>query len=178
MKKIYVVEGIRDEEILKKLNPNIMTIKTNGFSFDDELINKLIELEKNYQIILILDPDYPGEKIRRELSEKLSNPVNIYIPRDKATSKNNKKIGLEHVSLEDLEKILKNEITFEKNLQGDLKSSDLLELGLTGSGNSEAKREKLSNYYNLPKCNAKRLLNYLNKMNISKKEIEEVLNGS
>ena len=65
MKKIYVVEGIRDEEILKKLNPNIMTIKTNGFSFDDELINKLIELEKNYQIILILDPDYPGEKIRR-----------------------------------------------------------------------------------------------------------------
>lgn len=90
--KIYVVEGIRDEEILKKLNPNIMTIKTNGFSFDDELINKLIELEKNYQIILILDPDYPGEKIRRELSEKLSNPVNIYIPRDKAISKNNKKL--------------------------------------------------------------------------------------
>jgi len=178
MRKIYVVEGIRDEEILKKIDPNIFTIKTNGFSFDNELIEKLIELEKEYEIVLILDPDYPGEKIRRELTAKLKNPINIFIPQDKAISKNQKKVGLEHVSLDDLAKILEKEIIFDKNIKGNLNTSDFITLGLTGNIDSEKKRLIVTNHYHLPKSNAKRLLNYLNNMNISYKEVEEVLNES
>jgi ribonuclease M5 len=178
MRKIYVVEGIRDEEILKKIDPNIFTIKTNGFSFDNELIEKLIELEKEYEIVLILDPDYPGEKIRRELTAKLKNPINIFIPQDKAISKNQKKVGLEHVSLDDLAKILEKEIIFDKKIKGNLNTSDFITLGLTGNVDSEKKRLIVTNHYYLPKSNAKRLLNYLNNMNISYKELEEVLNES
>ncbi len=177
MRKIYVVEGIRDEEILKKIDPNIFTIKTNGFSFDNELIEKLIKLEKEYEIVLILDPDYPGEKIRRELAANLKNPINIFIPQDKAISKNQKKVGLEHVSLDDLVKILEKEIIFDKN-KGNLNTSDLITLGLTRNVDSEKKRLIVTNHYHLPKSNAKRLLKYLNNMNISYKEIEEVLNES
>ena len=178
MRKIYVVEGIRDEEILKKIDPNIFTIKTNGLSFDNELIEKLIELEKEYEIVLILDPDYPGEKIRRELTAKLKNPINIFIPQDKAISKNQKKVGLEHVSLDDLAKILEKEIIFDKKIKGNLNTSDFITLGLTGNVDSEKKRLIVTNHYYLPKSNAKRLLNYLNNMNISYKELEEVLNES
>ncbi|MGI6787362.1 MAG: ribonuclease M5 [Acholeplasmataceae bacterium] len=178
MKKIYVVEGIRDEEILKKLNPNIITIKTNGFSFDDKLIKQLQNLEKDYQIILILDPDYPGGKIRRELSEKLKNPVHIYIPREKAISKDNKKIGLEHVDVNELKIILNHKVIFNNDKLGSLTTTDLVNLGLTGSQDSQERRLKISNHYYLPKSNAKRLLNYLNQMNISYEEIERILNES
>ncbi|MGI6782412.1 MAG: ribonuclease M5 [Acholeplasmataceae bacterium] len=178
MKKIYVVEGIRDEEILKRIDPNIITIRTNGFSFDEELVNKLTELEKDYQIILILDPDFPGKKIRDKISEKLLNPYHIYLPKDKAISKDKQKVGLEHVDLDILKELLDKEICFDKYPKGTLKSSDFIKLNLTGHKNAQKNRLKISEYFHLPKCNAKRLLVYLNQLGINYEKIKGVLNES
>ena len=60
MNKIYVVEGIHDEQLLKRIDPNMIVITTNGLAYDEQLINKLIKLEENNEIILILDPDFPN----------------------------------------------------------------------------------------------------------------------
>lgn len=178
MKKIYVVEGIRDEETLRKIDPNIITIKTNGFSFDDELINKLIELEKEYKIVLILDPDYPGRKIRDTIADKLKNPHHIYLPKDKAVSKSKQKVGLEHVDVNILKEILEKEIIFNKNEIGSLKLSDFIELKLTGNIDSQKNRLKITEYFHLPICNSKRLIKYLNQLGISYEKLKEVLNES
>lgn len=51
-------------------------------------------------------------------------------------------------------------------------------LGLTGRSNSQILRNKVTDYYHLPKSNAKRLLNYLNGLGITKEEIQEVLDAS
>lgn len=174
--KIYVVEGIRDEELLKKLDPNILTIRTNGFSYNVELINQLVELEKTYEIIIVTDPDFPGRKIRDSISQKLSNPIHVFIPKELAISISKKKVGLEHVNILDLSSILNHEIILNDNQKTKLKASDLNELKLTGDINSANLREIVTKHLHLPISNAKRLLEYINKMGITYYELEEIIN--
>ena len=178
MNKIYVVEGIHDEQLLKRVDPNIIVITTNGLAYDDELIKKLIKLEENNEIILILDPDFPGTKIRDAISSKLKKPKHIFIPKHLAISKEKQKVGLEHVDINELKKLLNYEITIKKGNNTNITTYIMQELGLTGRKNSQLLRNKVTDYYHLPKSNGKRLLNYLNGLGIAKEEIEEVLDAS
>lgn len=178
MNKIYIVEGIHDEELLKRINPNIMVITTNGLAYSDELIEKIVNLEKNNEIVLILDPDYPGNKIRDEISSRLKNPKHIFIPKHLAISKEKNKVGLEHVDILELKHILENELTFNNKISKEINLHILQQLGLTGSNNSSKLRDKIITHYHLPKCNAKRLVKYLNGLNITKEELKEVLDES
>ena len=178
MNKIYVVEGIHDEQLLKRIDSNIIVITTNGLAYDDKLIDKLIKLEQNNEIILILDPDFPGTKIRDAISSKLKNPKHIFIPKHLAISTEKQKVGLEHVEIKDLKKLLNYEITIKKEKNSNITTYIMQKLGLTGRSNSQILRNKVTDYYHLPKSNAKRLLNYLNGLGITKEEIQEVLDAS
>lgn len=178
MNKIYIVEGKRDKETLKRINPELFVLTTNGYNFDDKFINQLIELEKTNQIVLILDPDFPGQKIRDKISASLSNPIHIYIPKKDAVDIKKHKVGLEHVDLDKLEEIIKNEISYTKVTNKELFAADFIKLNLTGSNNSQERRNIVTNHFHLPKSNAKRLLEYLNKLAITKEQLKEVLNES
>ena len=177
MNKIYVVEGKRDKEALLLLDKTLMVITTNGYNFDDKFIESLVELERDNEIVLILDPDFPGQKIRDRLTSKLSNPKHIYIPKNIAIDSEKNKVGLEHVSLEKLKELLKNEISFT-NYKPTLTTHDFIELGLTGKENSQELRNIVTTDFHLPRSNSKRLLEYLNKLGITRKQINEVLNES
>ena len=177
MNKIYVVEGKRDEEILRLIDPNLIIFTTNGFSLSNNVVENLKQLEDNHEIVLLLDPDYPGEKIRRILTENLKSPRQIYIPKEWAISEKKNKVGLEHVDLEKIREILENEIIL-KPQRGEFTTITMHELGLTGQENSLHLRNLVSNHFHLPKCNAKKMIRLLNGLGITIKELKEVLNES
>ncbi|NWH15245.1 toprim domain-containing protein, partial [Acholeplasma laidlawii] len=65
--KIYVVEGTHDETLLKQIDPNIRTVSVGGSQIKEDVIQFLKTYEDKFQIILLLDPDYTGEQIRKRI---------------------------------------------------------------------------------------------------------------
>lgn len=165
---VIVVEGIHDASKIKEVYKNVHIITTNGTSLNDEVLNEIITLSKNNEIILFLDPDYPGNKIRQTISSKVSNVKHAYLKRDLAKKDN--KIGIEHARVEDIKEAL-NVRPLINNTDIDL--DFLLEHGYIGSSNSKEKRLKMLNHFNIGYVNAKGLLKKLSLFGINRKEICE-----
>lgn len=174
MKQIFVVEGKNDVSRLKQVFPNINVVSVGGSSINEDVVIYLKSLEKTHEIILCLDPDYPGLRIRSELEQKFNKVSHIFLERSKSFSKNRKKIGLEHLSNEEIINVFNN-IYRVKETTGSLVLADMYDFGLVGEDHSKELREYLSKKMNLGHANAKTMLKRLNERNIQYKEILEVL---
>ena len=175
-KEIIVVEGEHDKAKILEVYPNSEVIITNGSEVSKETIEMLKELNKEKEIILFLDPDYPGKRIRAILEENLPNIKHAFLAKEKAIDNKKHKVGIEHAKKEDIVESLNNLLTVSDE-KGSLTMSDLYDLGLIGSLNSKDKRKKLSSLYPIGEANGKTLLKRLNYLNISKKELEDIDNG-
>src|SRR5690554_5558703 len=172
--QIFVVEGKNDIAKLKRLYPNINVVGVNGSETNEDTINYLKTINKTHEIILCMDPDYPGKQIRTKLENELENVSHIFFNPKTAKSRNNKKIGLEHID-DDILKLEINNIIKFSNINNNLQYNDLFELELIGHNNSKEKRLKLTNYLKIDNCNGKRLLNRLNSLGITKDQLKEIV---
>lgn len=174
---LYVVEGHHDSAKLKLIDSNIQTWITRGSHFKDHKIEELKTLARFYDVILLLDPDGAGERIRKRIVKLFPEVKHVYIPKELAHGPKGK-VGIEHMKIEDL-----------KNFLGDVKTSyvsretwtinDLNNLGLSGTKNAQSERYKLAQQLGLPYANVKSFCKLLNQFNISKDEVlKKVKNGS
>lgn len=175
--KIYVVEGTHDETLLKQIDPNIRTVSVGGSQIKEDVIRFLKTYEDKFQIILLLDPDYTGEQIRKRIAKHLTNPTHIFVQKHKAISKNKKKIGVEHLSLEDLKTMLLHEVQELPKVES-ITLDSLYKLGLSGQTDSKVKRDYLTSKLNLTYSNSKTLIQRLNWLGLSYKDLEDILYAS
>lgn len=147
---------------------------TNGSEIEENLPT-IIEASKKRDIILFLDPDYPGERIRKILQSKIPNAKNAFLKKDLAISKNKKKVGIEHAKKEDIIEALENVLSVTENTNK-ITINDLYKLGLIGEANSQYLRDKICEKLNLGHTNAKTFLKRINMFNISLEQIENALN--
>lgn len=177
MEKIYVVEGTHDESILKQIDAQIKTISVGGSEIKKDVIEFLKAQQERFEIVLFLDPDHAGERIRNILSQKLKKVSHIFLEKKKSISKNGKKVGVEHASLEDIKTALNHEIK-EQESKSDLTLTFFESIGLTGKKDSKALRLKLASHFHIGYVNAKTLLKRLTWLNINQQQIKELLNAS
>ena len=69
IKEVVVVEGYHDLAKLKSIYPDIDVVITNGSEISLSTLNELKSLNKQRGLILFLDPDYQGERIRRLIND-------------------------------------------------------------------------------------------------------------
>lgn len=167
IKEVIVVEGKNDTKRLKSFF-DCETIETNGLGLNKETIDYIKKINDTRGIILLLDPDTPGEKIRKRLNEEIPNLKNAFVLKEDART--SKKVGVEHACKEVLEEALNNLITY-KDIEYKLTMNDLYDLGLMGKDNSSEKRLELSKKYHLGKCNGKTILKRLNLLGIKKEDL-------
>ncbi len=165
---VFVVEGKNDVIKLKQLIPDVNVLITNGTSVSVTFLRELKELSKNNRVILLLDPDGPGEKIRKMIEQEV-DVEHVFVPRKVAISKNRRKVGIEHMSVENLNEALKN--IYVPTLEGKITREDVFELGFLGQKESCALREYVCNELHIGKANAKTFLKKLNMFGI---EIEKI----
>lgn len=168
IKEVIVVEGKNDTNHLKKFF-NVDTIETNGLGINKKTIELIKTINSKRGVILLLDPDTPGEKIRKRINDEIPNLKNVFLFKKEART--TKKVGVEHASQKVLEEALNNVITYKKSLET-LSYEDFSALGLIGQSDSAVKREKVSNQFRLGKCNAKTLFKRLNMIGVKKEEIK------
>ena len=174
--EVLVVEGKNDKARILALFPNLEVITTNGSEISEITLNMLEELSKTHKIILFLDPDYPGERIRNIILNRIPNCENIFINKHKAIDYKKKKVGVEHATDVDLIMALENRITCS-NLVDTITIVDLYSLGLIGQQNSKEKREFLADYLHIGSPNGKTILKRLNFLQLTYEKVSEILNA-
>lgn len=167
IKEVLVVEGKNDSKHIRSFF-DVETIETHGLGLSKETIEFIKEINDSRGVILLLDPDSPGEKIRKRINDAIPNLKNAFLMKEDARTK--KKVGVEHASKEVIEDALKNVITYI-NKEETLSLEDYYDLGLLGKSDSVAKREKISKKYHLGKCNGKTLLKRINLIGLKKEDL-------
>ncbi|QWB99979.1 ribonuclease M5 [Mycoplasmatota bacterium] len=175
--QIIVVEGYHDQIKVNSVFPDINCIITNGSEISDETLNLIYQASLNNEVILFLDPDYPGKKIMNVILDTGGNFKLAYIGKDKAISKNKKKVGIEHASKKDIYQALENTVHIHQN-NNHIQFRDLLKRGLVSQENSNELRKKIAKELNIPFANGKTFLKYMNILNIKVERIDEILYGA
>lgn len=171
IKEIVVVEGKSDTQKLQKLF-NVQTIETNGSALTEKTINLIKAANNKNGVILFLDPDYQGKKIRNKIAQFLENFKECYISKNDM-QQNSNKIGIAEANDEAIIKAFRNYICKTKINQKTIEWFDYLEFNL----NTKAKRLAISNYLGIDYFNHKQLFNQLNLMGITKKDLGKIIHG-
>lgn len=172
IKEVIIVEGKSDKQFLETfLKADILTC--NGSAIDGFDIEYVKELANKRGVIILTDPDYPGQKIRNWLTSKISVCKQAFVRKENSIKHH--KVGVAEASKEEVLLALENVVTFDSNNKGNLKSSDLLKLNIIGL-NSKTNKQKIIDHFHIGYCNSKTLLNRLNLLNVSLLELESVIN--
>ena len=174
--EVLVVEGKNDKARILAIFPNLEVITTNGSEISESTLEMIESLSKEHEIILFLDPDFPGERIRNIILNRVPSCQNVFIQKKKAIDYKKKKVGVEHASDDDIIEALENKITYRYDTPT-LSTCDFYSLGLLGSKNSSIKRMYLAEVFHLGNPNGKTLLKRLNFMQISYEKVRELLDA-
>lgn len=158
--KAIIVEGKYDKIKLSSIIDGVI-IQTNGFGlYRDKNKRKLIKLfSEKTGIIILTDSDSAGFQIRNYIKSfvDVSTITNVYIPdifgKEKRKNKPSKegKLGVEGIPQELLTKALEKTIYISEDKKDRfLTSSDLYNLGLSGTRSSKKKRKALIKELDLP----------------------------
>lgn len=172
--QIIVVEGIHDVARVKEAYPDVSCVITNGSEISEETIKLIKELSLKNEIVIFTDPDYPGERIRKRISEAVPNATQAFLKKSLCISKNHKKVGIEHASVEDIKDSLNKLIRPNKQVTR-LKTIDLVELGLTGTPNAEKKRDSISMRLNIGCPNTKSFILRIQMLGITYDELKKLV---
>lgn len=174
IKEVIIVEGKHDIAFLKTFL-DALFIETNGLSLPNETKKLIKELSiQGKEFIVLTDPDFPGEKIRKEIETIVPNCKHAFVRKQKAISKNHKKVGVEHTTREEILKALESMISYEEK-QEKYSYNEFFLLGFVGQENSKKYRDELSNRLNLGSGSSKTILKRLNALNKTKQEIDKII---
>ena len=151
IKEIIVVEG-RDDISAVKAAVDAEIIQVNGFAVrKKENIERIRVAEKNRGIIILTDPDYAGNEIRKYIHKFFPEAI--------------------------INALEKARCTVSDDLQENFTMSYLMECGLVGGAEASERREKVGGKLGIGYSNGKQFLSKLNRYGITKEEFERALNS-
>ncbi|WP_428910322.1 ribonuclease M5 [Niallia sp. Krafla_26] len=167
IKEIIVVEGKDDTTAIQQA-VQADTIETNGSAINMETIEKIKLAQELRGVIILTDPDYPGQRIRHIISEKVPGCKHAFIEKDKAIHKHGKGVGVEHASPDVIRKALEGAQMMQEEFKEEITHDDLIAAGLIGGSGSKERREKIGKLLKIGYTNGKQLHKRLMVFEISK----------
>lgn len=166
-----VVEGKSDVDFLSSIIESNF-IMTNGSEISQQTLDLIKNLKnKGNKIIILTDPDTPGEMIRNKINNYIEGCYNCFLNKENCIKKN--KVGVAEadrneviLKLKDL-KLLDNYFKYDENI----KLKDLLNLNIT----NQKTRNYLSNYFNFDYCNNKLFIKRINQLHISLNDLKKAM---
>ena len=68
--EIIVVEGRDDtKRLIETFGPTVKTIETGGSALEAPVLAQIVEAARTHGIIVLTDPDYQGERLRRLVTQ-------------------------------------------------------------------------------------------------------------
>lgn len=177
-KEVIVVEGRDDTRRLKEIFPEVETLETNGSAISKEVLTQIARLQAERGIIVFTDPDYPGEKIRKTITEAVPACKHAYIEKKDAVAKNKKGLGVEHATTETIKQALANVMTPTENEVEPIELNLLMGYGLIGHAQSASLRKQLAAKLGIGYVNGKQLQKRLHMFGITEAQVKEALTNA
>lgn len=174
LKEIIVVEGKDDTTAIKRA-VDADTIETNGSALNSDTIEKIKLAQKTRGVIVFTDPDYPGEKIRKTISEKVPGCRHAFLTKEDAISKTGKGLGVEHAAPKIIKEALKEAQLMKETIEEEITKDDLIIAGLIGGDGSKERRIKLGKLLKIGYTNGKQLHRRLMMFQISRQDFAAAL---
>lgn len=168
IQEIVVVEGKTDTATLKQLF-DVDTIETHGLALSDQTLELIKEAGKSRGVIVLTDPDFPGMKIRNQVSEVVPDCKHAFVEKKDARGK--KKLGIAEARKDAIVEALENVVTFHQQ-QESITWKEFLSLDIIGDSQ---KRKQVYQLFHLGYGNAKTLFKRLNMVGITKQDIQLAL---
>ena len=172
---IIVVEGNHDKARIKQAFPDADIMITNGREISEETLETLKHANQERGLLLFLDPDNPGEAIRKKINEYVGETKHAFLEKSLCIDHQKGKVGIEHAPLDAIREALKHQVYEPTEKRTDVTHKDLMRYGLVGSKDAREKRKALCNHFSIGLANGKTLLKKLDMFGISKKDIEKVV---
>ncbi|WP_244834248.1 ribonuclease M5 [Clostridium sp. BJN0001] len=172
IKEVIVVEGRDDIDAVKKAI-DAEVIAVGGFGINKKVIDRIKEAQKRKGVIVLTDPDFAGEKIRRIISKRVKGIKHAYIAKEDGLK--NGDIGVENacpkVILDALEqaKITSEEKKSFFNMQ------DMYYFKLAGCSSSKRRREIFGKILGIGYGNASQMVLRLNNYGITPEEFTHAI---
>ena len=111
IKEVIVVEGKDDVAAVKKAVDAEM-IAVGGFGINAKVISRIKEAQKRKGVIVLTDPDFAGEKIRKIIAKRVPGIKHAYIAQEDGIKDDD--IGVENATPEVIIEALKRaKVTIE-----------------------------------------------------------------
>lgn len=169
--KVIVVEGKNDVLAVKRA-VDAFVVSTSGSGLSKDTMRMLKKLQQEKGIIILTDPDGPGERIRSLIAEQIPNADHAFIKRDHARA--NGDIGIENASVQHIQAALANYLSND-NKEVDLAFADMIANGLNGYPTSKDLRQRLCDKLDITYANAKTLFKRLVMLEIDRDELERIM---
>ena len=170
---ILVVEGAMDQAFLSGFL-DCDFVQTNGSEVSRETLDYLKEASKTREIVILTDPDSPGNRIRARIAEEVPACKHAFVRKEHSIK--GKKVGVAESTKEEVLLALKHIIPTEIT-RGNLTMADLCDLGLMGSEDSSELRQKVEEKLHLGHANAKLFLKRANALGLTKEELRRAIHG-
>lgn len=172
IKEVIVVEGKDDIAAVKKAVKAEM-IATGGYGFPKGVMERIKKAHSTRGIIILTDPDYAGEQIRKKIVAAVGECKHAFISREAGTKDDN--IGVENASPESIREALNRARCEKISPRQEFTREDMLELDLYGGKDSQHRRDFLGRILGIGYGNAKQFLNRLNNYGVTKEEFLKAL---
>ena len=140
IKQMIVVEGRDDTKRLREAFGSIDTIETNGSAINEATLEKIKLAQASRGVIVLTDPDFPGEKIRRTISQAVPGVTHAFLPRADAVPDHQGSLGVEHANPEALRAALSHLFTEVPDAEPLITKEDLITAGFIGGAESRKHR--------------------------------------
>lgn len=173
IKEVIVVEG-RDDITAVKQAVDAEMIAVGGFGINAKVIARIKEAQKRKGVIVLTDPDFAGEKIRKIIAKRVPGIKHAYIAQEDGIKGDD--IGVENATPEVIiEALNRAKVTLEVK-EKVFDYEDMIYFKLTGDSNSKERRIMLGKELGIGYGNANQMLSRLNNYGISKEEFIDAIN--
>ena len=170
VREFIVVEGRDDTNAVLRAVDGL-TIETHGFGIKKETWDLLEKAYAEKGLIILTDPDYSGEEIRRKLTARFPESRQAFLTRSEAEKKGD--IGIENAEPADIAEAIRKAHFTAASEEVLFTEEDLYAAGLTGRTNSAQLRQKAGAILGIGYGNARGFLKKLNSFGVSREDFEK-----
>jgi len=172
IKEIVVVEG-KDDSAAVRRAVSAETIETHGFGIKKETWELIGKAYHEKGIIILSDPDFAGEEIRRRLTERFPKAKHAYLISNDAEKDGD--IGIENAPAQAIkEALFKAKAEFE-DFTETFTYEDMRRAGLTGGKGASLLRARTGKFLGIGYGNTGSFLHKLNKYGVTMEELHEAI---
>lgn len=172
IKEVIVVEG-KDDISAVKAAVEAEIIATNGFGFPKGIKERIIKAGEQKGIIILTDPDYAGEKIRKTVAALVPNCKHAHIPQEDALKGDD--IGVENATPQVILKALESARCQHISMDNTFNNADMIYYGFSMCENASKNRALVGAKLGIGYGNCKQFLSRLNNYGVAREEVENAL---